>query len=52
MADQDEMVTLEETMAVANAIPNALFYQLHNSKHPIEKVDLQQLTHEIIDFIK
>lgn len=51
LADQDEMVTLEETMAVANAIPNALFYQLHNSKHPIEKVDMQQLTHEIMDFI-
>lgn len=52
LADQDEMVTLEETMAVANAIPNVVFYQLHSSKHPIEKVDLQQLTHEIIDFIK
>lgn len=51
LADQDEMVTLEETMAVANAIPNALVYQLHNSKHPIEKVDMQQLTHEIMDFI-
>jgi esterase/lipase len=51
LADQDEMVTKEETKAVANAIPNALFYHLHNSKHPIEKVDLQQLTHEIIDFI-
>ncbi len=52
LADQDEMVTLEETVAVAEAIPLAQFYQLENSKHPIEKVNLQQLTQEIVEFIK
>jgi len=52
LADQDEMVTLEETMAVAEAIPHAQFYRLENSKHPIEKVNLQQLTQEIVEFIK
>lgn len=52
LADQDEMVTLEETMAVAEAIPHAQFYRLESSKHPIEKVNLQQLTQEIVEFIK
>lgn len=52
LADQDEMVTLEETMAVAEAIPHAQFYRIENSKHPIEKVNLQQLTQEIVEFIK
>lgn len=52
LADQDEMVTLEETTIVVETIPHAQFYRLENSKHPIEKVNLQQLTQEIVEFIK
>jgi len=51
LADKDEMVTTEETMDVVKAIPNAQFYTLNNSNHPIEKVDNQQLYHEIELFI-
>ncbi|MCB0408992.1 MAG: alpha/beta fold hydrolase [Flavobacteriales bacterium] len=51
LADVDEMVTYEETIEVANALPNAQFYQLKNSNHPIEKVDSQLLIEEICSFL-
>lgn len=50
LADQDEMVTKEETMEVVNALPNALFYSLKDAKHPIEKANHDQLYSEITTF--
>lgn len=52
LAEQDEMVTLEETKNVVGQIPNATFYRIQNSKHPIEKVDIAILAKEIKDFLK
>ena len=47
LAEHDEMVSLEETLAVCNALPNSTFLRITNSKHPIEKVDLDELSKEI-----
>ena len=47
LADNDEMVTEAETIEVAEALPNSIFKTISNSKHPIEKVDLNLLVKEI-----
>ncbi len=47
LADNDEMVTQEETIEVNNSLSNSRFHLLSNSKHPIEKVDLELLVREI-----
>ncbi|MCW8898547.1 MAG: alpha/beta fold hydrolase [Flavobacteriales bacterium] len=47
LADQDEMVSKTETNHVAQLLPHATFELLPNSKHPIEKVDIDALS-EII----
>ncbi len=51
LADKDEMVSYDETIEVAEALPNAKYFQLENSYHPIEKVDLQLLIKEICSFL-
>lgn len=43
LADNDEMVSEEETKHVTNLLPHATFEVLPNSKHPIEKVDTDAL---------
>jgi esterase/lipase len=48
LADNDEMVTKEETLEVFKILPNSTFTTINNSKHPIEKVDLDQLEKEIL----
>ncbi len=52
LADQDEMVSQEETEEVKGWLPQAEFSILTNSKHPIEKVDLNQLAVKIKTFVK
>ena len=47
LADNDEMVSKTETNHVADLLPCATFELLPNSKHPIEKVDINALS-EII----
>ena len=44
LADNDDMVTYEETNHVADLLPQATFELLPNSKHPIEKVDIDALS--------
>lgn len=44
LADNDEMVSKEETQMVYDILPRADFEELHHSKHPIEQVDLDQLS--------
>lgn len=51
LADNDEMVTEDETLEVVRSLQNASFSSIINSKHPIEKVDLVQLIEEIQSFI-
>ena len=51
LADNDEMGTIEETLEVNDALQNATFKLLPNSKHPIEKVDVDLLVKEIVSII-
>ncbi len=51
LADKDEMVSIQETNEVVNALPNSIFYSLVNSNHPIEKIDLEILSDEIKTFL-
>ncbi len=51
LAEHDEMVTEEETLEVSKHLPNNTFVRLPNSKHPIEKVDVDQLVKEIVSII-
>lgn len=41
LGDRDNMVSLEETRKIQQAIPQAGLYILPNTSHPIEKVDAQ-----------
>lgn len=51
LAENDEMVTKEETIAVVDALQNATFKTILNSKHPIEKVDIAKVVDENIIFM-
>ena len=50
IGDKDTMVTLEETIEVYRALPNASLSVLPNTQHPIDKVPVQQLANEIQSF--
>lgn len=50
LADNDEMVSKTETNHVADLLPHATFELLPNSKHPIEKVDINALSEFIRGF--
>lgn len=52
LADQDVMVTEEETREVQAWAKEASFSQLPNSKHPIEQVEIQELANRISSFVK
>lgn len=52
LADKDQMVTELETAAVQEWIPNSTFEVLENSQHPIERVDLANLSKQIVTFIQ
>lgn len=44
LADKDNMVSLEETIAVYKKLKNGAMYMLPNTKHPIETVNVGLLT--------
>ena len=43
LADNDEMVSREETQAVYETLPNAEYKEIQNSKHAIEQANLDEL---------
>ncbi len=47
LGDSDEMVSREETLAAVEALPNADFFTLENTAHPIGKVDVGILARKI-----
>jgi pimeloyl-ACP methyl ester carboxylesterase len=51
LGDRDRMVTLEETVAVYKALPNAQMGILPNTPHPLEQVNAQQLSFFIKNFL-
>jgi pimeloyl-ACP methyl ester carboxylesterase len=52
VGDKDVMVSIEESVFAFRKIPNCLFYVMPNTIHPIEKVDVNQVAHQIKNFIK
>lgn len=51
VGDNDAMVNREETQHVASLIPNAEFYLLENTVHPIDKLDFEKVAELIRDKI-
>jgi pimeloyl-ACP methyl ester carboxylesterase len=51
VGDSDKMVSVDETMAVFDALPNARFKILPETPHPIEQVDVKLLSDLIKKFI-
>lgn len=52
LGDQDEMVSCQETLDVAAAIPDSRYYQLPQSRHPLSQLDSKILSNQIIEFLK
>lgn len=52
LGDKDKMVSLEETEAVAKALPNAAFKILNDTPHPIEQVNTTILAELLTSFFK
>ncbi len=50
LADKDNMVSLEETVAVYKQLKNGSMYMLPNTKHPIETVNAALLAKTITQF--
>lgn len=48
--DMDSMVSKEETLQVAHALPNGFFKSYREWKHPIEKCDIEVLSYDITQF--
>lgn len=51
IGEKDKMVSQEETLLVANSLPNATFKQYENLEHPFEKIDYELLSKDIIEFL-
>ena len=51
IGDSDTMVTVEESKAVADKLPQSTFLILEKTPHPIEKVDLATLVKELKSFL-
>ena len=51
LGDRDKMVSLDETLAVYRALPNARMGMLPGTPHPIEQVSTGMLAFFIKDFI-
>jgi pimeloyl-ACP methyl ester carboxylesterase len=52
VGDKDAMVSIEESVFAFRKIPNGMFYVMPNTIHPIEKVAVNQVAHQIKNFIK
>ena len=50
VGDDDNMVTLDETKAVAHHLKNGKLHIFPDMLHPVEKVDLDELSAEIVSF--
>ena len=51
VGDKDAMVSIEETVDVYRALPNAQLLVLPNTSHPIDRVDVEELAHQISKFL-
>jgi esterase/lipase len=51
IGNNDDMVSVEESEIATKQMPKAAFKILNETPHPIEKVNMEMLSKEIIDFI-
>jgi len=51
VGELDEMVSRDETEEVANVIPNATFYLMEQTEHPLPKVDPVKLSQLIENYL-
>ena len=51
LGDKDKMVTMEETVAVYEKLPNGKLMVLPETEHPIEKVDVGRLGEVLIEWV-
>ncbi|MAT39205.1 MAG: alpha/beta hydrolase [Ectothiorhodospiraceae bacterium] len=49
--DKDRMVSMDESEEAFRALPNAEFSVLPGTPHPLERVDLDRLQFEILDYL-
>ena len=47
VGDKDMMVSIEETLAAYKQLPNGQFLVLPNTQHPIERVNQDELAHQL-----
>ena len=52
LGEKDKMISLEETVAVQKALPNATFKLLAGMPHPIEQADVNLLSLLIKEFVR
>lgn len=52
LGDADNMVSREESQAVADALANGEFLEMGNTPHPLEKVDVKVLAGVLADFCR
>lgn len=52
LADNDNMVGIDETNYVQNQINGAVRFTMEKTKHPIESVDIKTLTEYIVKFCR
>lgn len=51
LGDRDKMISLEETVAVYKALPNAQMGMLPATPHPIEQVEVERLSYFISNYL-
>jgi pimeloyl-ACP methyl ester carboxylesterase len=51
VGDKDAMVTIEESAMIYRKIANCQFYVMPNAIHPIERVAVEELAHQIKKFL-
>ena len=47
VGDKDTMVSIEETTNAYRLLPNAQLLVMPNTQHPIERVNAEELAHQI-----
>ena len=52
IGDNDNMVSLQETIEVYKTLPNSSFLVMPNTQHPIEKIDNNRLVFELKEWFK
>ena len=51
VGDKDVMVSIEETVNAYRNLPNGQLFVMPNTIHPIEKIDINELAHQIKRFL-